>query len=112
MLLPRLFETIQRRTGNQLYGQVAFSSQVVRLSVSVAPSDIATFIGLEFPRGHNHDVSFSYPNSTFHLATDTAQTFLSILAFDHYAIETKQFRNDTQNLALRGINHLTECAFA
>jgi hypothetical protein len=59
--------------------------------MSVTPNNVTAFIGLEFPRGNDDDVAFTYPNSPFHLTSYAAKPFLPVLAFNHYTIETEKF---------------------
>jgi hypothetical protein len=74
-----------------LYGEKAFSAEIVGLCVRVSPNYIAAFVALKIPWRNDYNVAFSDPNASFHFAANAAEPFFAILALNPNAIETEQF---------------------
>jgi hypothetical protein len=90
--------------------QVAVSSQPFSLISFVSPDDVASFVALEIPWGNQNDVSLSYPHSSFHLSSDSAEALLTVLTVDQKSIVTQHFFSYADDIVSHG-QHLDAILF-
>ena len=70
----------------RLHCKVAFFSQPLNLVSPVSPEDVASFVSLKIPWGNEYDVTLSDPESSLHFASDSAQSYVAVLAFHFDAV--------------------------
>jgi hypothetical protein len=100
-----------RKPSQQLHGEVAFEPQLFSLVLSVPPKYVASCFWLEVPRRDQHDVSVSDPYAPFQFASDSAQSFLAILALDQYSVKAKHFDCHSQHIILAWQQHVFQVFF-
>ena len=79
----------------KLYCDKSLSSERVSLRVGVTPNNVSSFVGLEVPWQNYDYIAVTYPNTSLHFSSDAAESLVAVLAFDHDAIETEEFCDDT-----------------
>jgi len=60
------------------------------LGSCITPNQIATLVRLKVPRRDQNNVSYTYPNPTFHLTPYATQAFVPVLTLDQNTVKTKQ----------------------
>jgi hypothetical protein len=90
---------------------MSFSSKLFCLSFGVPPDQISPLVCLKIPGRNQNDVSFTYPDSSLHLAAYSAQSLVTVLTLHKYSIVSKQFDCYPQDIVLRRKHQPVQLAF-
>jgi hypothetical protein len=90
---------------------LALGTQYLSLGFGVPPEDVAASFELEVPRRYEDDVSYFDPDTSLHLAPDSAYSLVSVCAPDEESIVAQHLGDRTVQLTFPRGYHLTQLAF-
>lgn len=88
--------------------EVAVVSEPCCFVSSVPCEYVASGVRLEVPGRDQDDVSDSDPDSSFEFSSDSAEAFVTVLAFYHYSFEAEQFGGDSKDVCAAWQLHFAE----